>query len=117
MLVVTGASVLAGWRTRGTAGALIGLLVAGAITGLAVVVYRPFYADYVPLIGGAEGPFIGRFLGWVREPSPLKLWLQVWGGWLFLALSYVAVGSWCAGGAGPAGTARTGGAGWSPCSR
>jgi YYY domain-containing protein len=91
-LLVLGALMLRGWRSgRGSvAGGLArGFVAAAVIVLLAVAAYWPFYASYVPQIGDGHGPLLARFLGWVRDASPLESWLQVWGGWLFIAISYV----------------------------
>lgn len=94
-LLVLGALMLRGWRRivgAGLApawGLALGFGAAAAIGAFAIAAYWPFYASYVPQIGNEHGPLLARFLGWVRDASPLKPWLQVWGGWLFIVASYV----------------------------
>ncbi len=95
-LLVLGALMLRGWRSgRGnvTGGLARGFVAAAVIVLLAVAAYWPFYASYIPQIGDGHGPLLARFLGWVRDASPLEPWLQVWGGWLFIAISYVVAES------------------------
>lgn len=90
-LLVAAVFLVIGWRARGWR-ALIGGVGLAAITAvLAVAAYWPFYAHYRARVGGESGPVIGRFLAWTREASPMDDWLNVWGFFLFLALSYVVV--------------------------
>jgi len=89
-LLVAGALLLAAWRAQ-RAGAMVGALVLScAIGALAVGAYRPFYAHYSVQVGAFAETGIGRYLGWVRQGSPIQSWLLVWGFWIFLAFSYGA---------------------------
>ncbi len=90
-LLVIGALGLAGWRSRRRQGLLGALLLAPLTVALAVAAYLPFYLHYQAQVGGGAGSLIGRFLGWVRAASPTKSWLNIWGVFLFLALSYAWV--------------------------
>lgn len=89
-LLVIGALGLAGWRSRRWQ-ALVGALLAVLTVALAVAAYLPFYTHYQAQVGGGTGSVISRFLGWVRASSPLKPWLNIWGVFLFLAVSYAWV--------------------------
>jgi len=96
-LLVLGALLVAAWRATGSPGQrfrglAVALLVAAALIVLAVLAYRPFYANYQPQVGDVGGNVVGRFLGWVRGASPMQPWLHVWGFFLFLSLSYVTAG-------------------------
>lgn len=93
-LLVVGAFVLAGWRSRRRWAFATVPLAAGATLALAVAAYLPFYAYYQAQVGGQTGPLLARYLGWVRASSPLKPWLSIWGLFLFLALSYVLAELW-----------------------
>jgi uncharacterized membrane protein len=61
-----------------------------AVGGLAVAAYWPFYAHYQTQVGGHTGPLLARYLGWVRDASPVIPWLTVWGILLFLTVTAVA---------------------------
>ena len=93
--LVLGALCVAAWRTRGSPGRRLCRLVAAALSAVGVVViavlaYRPFYANYQAQLGNGSGNSVGRYLGWVQVASPLQPWLFIWGFFLFLAISYVA---------------------------
>ena len=90
-LLVAGAFVVAGWRTRRWLGAAGGALLAALISLLAVAAYWPFYTHYQAQVGQGTGSPVARFLGWVRAGSPLDDWLVIWGFFLLLAICYVVV--------------------------
>ena len=90
-LLVAGACVVAGWRARRWLGAAIGVLLAAVVSALAVAAYEPFYAHYQAQVGQGTGSLVSRFLGWVRDGSPLDDWLVIWGFFLLLAFCYVVV--------------------------
>ena len=94
-LLVLGALCTAAWRARESPGRHLWRLGTAALSAVGVVViavlaYRPFYANYQAQLGENAGSIVGRFLGWVRGASPLQPWLFIWGFFLFLAISYVA---------------------------
>jgi len=94
-LLALGVLSAAAWRTAGSSGQRFSRLVAAVLVGTALVVtavlaYLPFYANYQPQVGDASSDVVGRFLGWVRNASPMQPWLHIWGFFLFLALSYVS---------------------------
>ncbi len=90
-LLVSGAFLATAWRGRGRLRLAGGALLSVVTSVAAVAAFWPFYASYQARVGGEEGPVIGRFLAWTHEASPTGDWLKVWGFFLFLALSYVAV--------------------------
>ncbi len=87
-LLVIGALGLAGWRARRWQALMGALLLAVLTVALAVAAYLPFYTHYQAQVGGGTESVIGRFLGWIHASSPLKPWLNIWGVFLFMALSY-----------------------------
>jgi len=54
-----------------------------AVALLAYVFFRPFFAHYSPT--AASG------VGWAPQKTSLGKWLNIWGFWLFLALTFLAV--------------------------
>ncbi|MCX6031356.1 MAG: DUF2298 domain-containing protein [Chloroflexi bacterium] len=90
-LIVAGALLIVGWRSRRPLALIGGVAAAGAILALAVAAYWPFYAHYQAQVGGRIGPVVARFLDWVHAASPTWPWLVVWGLFLFLAVSFVVV--------------------------
>ena len=113
-LLVAGAFMLAGWRTRRVAGPDRRGAAGRREAGGAVAAYLPFYRHYKAQVGEGAGPLVGRFLGWVRAASPLGEWLTIWGFFLFLAIVYITV-SWRlerrSGGAGERGSGGAGSGG------
>ena len=95
-LLMAGALLIAAWRTTGRAvvraqalgGAVLSAL---GVLVLSIALYLPFYQHYHAQVGGGDGGVVGRFLGFVKDPSPLRPWLLVWGFFLFLAVSYTLV--------------------------
>ncbi len=95
-LLVGGALLAAAWRTATRGGDRLLHLAAAALSALGVValsiaLYLPFYQNYQAQVGGGEGGVVSRFLGVVKDSSPFKPWLLIWGFFLFLALSYTLV--------------------------
>lgn len=84
-LLVASALLVAG-RRSGRGRAFLGAAAAAAaVAALAVAAYWPFYAHYQSQVGRGEGFLPARYLGWVRDATPLSAWLTVWG--ILLALS------------------------------
>ena len=94
-LLVAVALLIAAWRSRRVWSMLASLALIVGIGAAALVAYAPFYAHYQSQFGDQTGPFLERYLGWVRAASPLMPWLTVWGIPLFLSLSALA-GLWLA---------------------
>ena len=91
LLLVAGAFLLAGWRrarVRSLAGAagLTLIVLVGAMGA-----YWPFFASYRAQVGTGEGSGLGRLLAWTKGASPYGPWIQVWGFFLFLALTLVVL--------------------------
>ncbi len=71
------------WRTRkriswGLWAVQVGFILVGAY-----LLYRPFFSHYKPI--AASG------VGWAPQKTSLGKWLNIWGFWLFLAFSFLAV--------------------------
>ncbi len=92
-LLVVAVLLVAGWR-EGWRKLVVALPLALATVVVAVVSYWPFYAHYQAQVGSSGGSLVGRFLAWTREASPLGDWLTIWGFFLVVALSYLAVTWW-----------------------
>jgi uncharacterized membrane protein len=94
-LLVTGALLIAAWRSRRVWIMLASIALSAGIGAAAVIAYAPFYVHYQSQFGDQTGPLLDRYLGWVRAASSLMPWLTVWGIPLFLSLSALA-GLWLA---------------------
>lgn len=76
------------WRSRRMAAApqaslLRTLLFAAGLGAGAVLLYLPFFRHYQPLASSG--------VGLAKAKTPLGLWMNMWGLWFFLAVSFVLV--------------------------
>ncbi len=90
-LLVAGAMTAVGWRRGRVAGLLGAGTVAAGIGVASVAAYWPFYAHYESQVGGGSGAFLVRYLGLIHSASPFVPWLTVWGIFVFLSVSALAL--------------------------
>ncbi len=71
------------WRVRSRVNWLLWVFQTGSVALLAYVLFRPFFTHYVPT--AASG------VGWAPQKTALGKWLNIWGFWYFLAVTFLAV--------------------------
>jgi YYY domain-containing protein len=87
-VLVAGSLLLAGWRAKRWPGLAQGLAAAVGVGVLSIVLYLPFYRNYVVQVGRGDGWALTRYLGWIEKPSPLGDWLRIWAILLVPAIAY-----------------------------
>ena len=81
--IIAVALFLRQWRSKPRVNWLLWLAQVGVILAGAYLLYRPFFAHYAPT--AASG------VGWAPQKTSLGVWLNIWGLWFFLALTFLAV--------------------------
>ena len=71
------------WRARPRINWLLWGFQTASVALLAYLLFRPFFAHYAPT--AASG------VGWAPQKTPLGKWLNIWGFWYFLAVTFLAV--------------------------
>ncbi|NPA91191.1 MAG: hypothetical protein GXO55_07060, partial [Chloroflexi bacterium] len=71
------------WRARQQVNWPLWAFQTVSVALLAYLIFRPFFTHYSPT--AASG------VGWAPQKTPLGKWLNIWGFWIFLTLSFLAV--------------------------